>query len=249
MEKRLRAILLRALGLEGYLSLVSAVYIRLIRAGQMKRKYPELFFLRELVKPGFVCVDIGANVGYYSTFLSLHAGKEGHVHAVEPVDLFARIFKKNTRKFAMKNITLYQTALGGENKPIKMGTPVIDGVFRHGLTHVLDKEDADSMHTTYDVDMRVPDELFASLTRFDFLKCDVEGYEVFIMPHFMKTIGRFKPTIQMEISSAEHRKQIFDLFTPLGYRISRLQGNALQPMAEAEALHYGDSDLYFTPNA
>jgi hypothetical protein len=29
----------------------------------MKKKYPELFYLNQLIQPGFVCIDIGANVG------------------------------------------------------------------------------------------------------------------------------------------------------------------------------------------
>jgi FkbM family methyltransferase len=245
MEKKIRAILLQTLGLENYLSLVSRIYIRLIKMGFMKQKYPELFYLKQLVKPGYVCVDIGANVGYYSTFLSLYTGKQGHVYAVEPVDLFARIFKKNTQTFSLPNITLHQTALGGENKMIQMGTPMIDGVFRHGLTKVVNSTEATDMHT-YDVEMHIPDELFASLTRFDFLKCDVEGYEVFIMPHFMKTISKFKPLIQMEISSPENRKQIFDLFLPLGYSVCGLQNSTLQKMDITEAMKYEAGDFYFS---
>lgn len=247
MEKKIRALLLQTLGLDTYLSLVSDVYIRLIQMGLLKKKYPELFFLKELIKPDFVCVDIGANVGYYSTFLSLYSGKSGHVHAVEPVDLFARIFKKNVDTFALPNITLNQTALGSENKTIQMGTPMIDGVFRHGLTKVVDEKEAPTMHT-YNVEMHIPDELFSSLTRFDFLKCDVEGYEVFIMPHFIKTISRFKPLIQMEISSEENRKQIFDLFLPLGYSVCKLQNHSLQKMDTKEAMKYEAGDFYFSVN-
>lgn len=244
MEKLLRATLLQSLGHQKYLALVSDVYIRLIRNGFLKKKYPELFYLKELVKPGFVCVDIGANVGYYSVFLSQYAGKNGHVHAVEPVDLFAGIFSKNIASFGLGNVTLHHTALGGENKPIQMGTPVIDGVFRHGLTKVIDGN-TDTGMQTYEVQMRVPDELFSSLTRFDFLKCDVEGYEVFIMPHFLKTIERFKPVIQMEISTEENREQIFKLFAPLGYKIYGLKNNALVELSKEAALKYETGDFYF----
>lgn len=245
MEKQLRALLLDTLGHRKYLALVSDVYIRLIRSGFLKKKYPELFYLSTLVKPGFVCVDIGANVGYYSVFLSKYAGHNGHVHAVEPVDLFAGIFRKNINQFGLGNITLHQTALGGERKTIQMGTPVIDGVFRHGLTKVIDGNDTLVGMETYDVPMQVPDELFAKLTRFDFLKCDVEGYEVFIMPHFVRTIAKFKPTIQMEISSVENRQQIFDLFTPIGYEIYKLGEGALIKLTTPEALHYEGGDFYF----
>jgi len=244
MEKKLRAILLELLGLENYLSLVSDAYIRLIKLGLLKNKYPELFYLKEIIKPGFVCIDLGANVGYYSTFLSQYAHTNGHIHAVEPVELFAKIFKKNTKEFALDNITLYQTALGSENKNIQMGTPLIDGVFRHGLTKIVDVDEAKNMHT-YEVKMCIPDELFASLNRLDFLKCDVEGYEVHIMPHFMNTIGKFKPLIQMEISTEENRKQIFELFTSIGYKIYKLYKNYLQEMSNGEALKYESGDFYF----
>lgn len=244
MEKQLRALLLDALGHQKYLALVSDVYIRLIRNGFLKKKYPELFFLKQLVKPGFVCVDIGANVGYYSSFLSQYAGKSGHVYAVEPVGLFAGIFSRNISQFGVGNVTLYQTALGGEEKEIQMGTPVIDGVFRHGLTKVIDGEGASDMET-YTVLMKIPDVLFAELERLDFLKCDVEGYEVYIMPHFMKTIERFRPTIQMEISSTENRVAIFNLFLPIGYKICRLDSGALKDMSREEALNYEEGDFYF----
>jgi FkbM family methyltransferase len=101
-------------------------------------------------------------VGYYSVFLSKYSGETGRVYSIEPVPLFANVFLKNTFKHALNNITLYQTALGAENKKITMGTPTINGVFRHGLTKVLTDEnkDTDNMQT-YETDMRIPDELFA----------------------------------------------------------------------------------------
>ena len=244
MEKAFRALLLKLIGHKNYLLLVSGIYIRLIKASMLKQRYPELFYLKQLIKPGFVCVDIGANVGYYSTFLSTFTGANGHVYAVEPVDLFAGVFKKNAATFALNNITLYQTALGGEKRTITMGTPIIEGVFRHGLTKIVDEQEQGNLHT-YEVPMQIPDELFAGLSRFDFLKCDVEGYEVFIMPHFIQTLSRFKPVIQMEISSESNRNAIFNLLAPLGYRIFALKNNELAPLTPQEALVYESGDFYF----
>jgi FkbM family methyltransferase len=245
MEKKLRALMLQTLGTERYLSLVSQVYIRMIRAGMMKAKYPELFHLKQLIKPGFVCIDIGANIGYYSTLLSELCGKDGKVHAVEPVKLFQTIFTKNIRSFDCKNVTLHPVALGGSASTITMGTPMIDGVFRHGLTHVVEEsEDVSKMHT-YTVEMCEPDTLFANLERLDFIKCDVEGYEVYLMPHFVKIITRFKPLIQIEISSEDHRKTIMALFAPMGYKPYRLHNGAMEMLTEKEALAYNGGDFYF----
>jgi FkbM family methyltransferase len=245
MEKIVRAWLLKTLGTERYLSLVSQVYIRMIKAGMMRSKYPELFYLQTIVKPGFICVDIGANVGYYSTMLSRVCGSEGQVHAVEPVKLFQDIFTSNMRKFGCNNVTLYPVALGGERGSITMGTPIIDGVFRHGLTHVVEPgEDTTTFHT-YSVDMRTPDELFASLTRLDFIKCDVEGYEVVLMPYFSGILSRFKPTIQIELGSEDHRKAIINLLNPMGYKPYKLENDQLVLLPLEEAVVYSRGDFYF----
>jgi FkbM family methyltransferase len=245
MEKKLRALLLQALGTEKYLSLVSRIYIRLIKAGLMKSKYPELFYLEQLVQPGFICIDIGANVGYYSTLLSEFAGTAGHVHAVEPVALFQQIFNRNMKAFNCSNVTLHPVALGGEKGSITMGTPMIDGVFRHGLTHVVEAgERTENMHT-YTVNMCTPEELFLGLDRLDFIKCDVEGYETILMPHFMNILNRFKPLIQIELGSEEHRQSIVSLFASAGYKPYRLFNGNLHQLSSVEALLYSKGDFYF----
>jgi FkbM family methyltransferase len=244
MEKKLRSLLLKSLGTESYLGLVSSAYIRLISAGFLKDKYPELFYLKELVKPGFVCVDIGANVGYYSVFLSQHAGTEGRVYAIEPVPMFGNVFLRNTEKFALNNITLYRCALGSERKEVTLGTPMIDGVFRHGLTKIIENNQEENAQT-YSAQMEIADQLFEPLNKIDFLKCDVEGYEVILFPQMLRTLERCKPLIQIEISSEENRNKLMTLLQPLGYKVYKLQQNALVEMNTNEALQYEKGDFYF----
>jgi FkbM family methyltransferase len=245
IEKAIRSILLKTLGLEGYLSIVSDAYLRITNIGFLKTKYPELFFLKKIIKQGFVSIDIGANVGYYSTKISKLSGKNGHVYAIEPVPLFANVFKRNAHKFAVKNITLHQTALGNENKKIEMGTPIIDGVFRHGLTHVLNAQDDNSALATFEAEMKIPDELFANITKLDFIKCDVEGYEIYLFPYLINTINKFKPLIQIEISTTQNRKQIFDLLKPLGYKCFGLKNQHLVELTNDDIVNYTIGDLYF----
>lgn len=245
MEKLIRAWLLQALGTERYLNWVSQIYIMLIKAGRMRSRYPELFFIKEMVKPGFVCIDIGANVGYYSTMLSACAGTSGAVHAVEPVQLFQRVFNRNMKRFGCHNVVLHPVALGGNEGTITMGTPMVDGVFRHGLTHVVESgEDTRNLHT-YTVDMVTPSQLFATLSRLDFIKCDVEGYEMVLMPYFKPILERFKPSIQIELGSAEHRNGIYTLLKDLGYKPFRLSSGKLIGLSAAEVPLYDGGDFYF----
>lgn len=244
MEKAIRSLLIRLLGFENYLRLVSRIYLQLTRAGLLHNKYPELFYLTKLIKPGSTCIDIGANVGYYSVFLSHCTGVNGHVYAVEPVDLFARIFNSNTRALALDNITLHQTALGANNGKVRMGTPVIKGVLRHGLTHVLaDGEDSSNMKC-YDVPMHVPDELFGNLEKIDFIKCDVEGYEIHLFPHLMRTLHKHKPVLQIEISGTENVYAMLTMLKPVGYKPHGLQNDTLVPLTELEARNW-TRDFYF----
>lgn len=52
----------------------------------------EVAFLRCVLRPGCVFVDVGANVGYYSAVATSRVGPLGVVHAFEPVPcLFARL--------------------------------------------------------------------------------------------------------------------------------------------------------------
>jgi hypothetical protein len=86
--KQIRNILLQVLGLKLYLRLISKIYITCISLGMWKKKYPELFYLDSILKPGNTCIDIGANLGYYSTKMSKLVGISGKVYAIEPIPLF-----------------------------------------------------------------------------------------------------------------------------------------------------------------
>lgn len=248
MEKTIRQLLLKMLGLTNYLQLVSAMYIRAIRMGFLRKKYPEIFYLNQLIKPGFVCVDIGANVGYYSVQLSKLVYPDGHVYSVEPVPLFAKVFQHNCNRFAHKNVTLYQVALGAEQREVTLETPMMDGVFRHGLTRVVDGSSNPQGNASYKANMVIADDLFAGLEKIDFLKCDVEGYETILFPQMIKTIQRCKPIIQIELNNPENIFQLYELLNPLGYKWHVLNNTSLEPTDKAEALKIAAGDFYLLPH-
>jgi FkbM family methyltransferase len=154
------------------------------------------------------------------------------------------VFIRNTQRFALPNITLYRCALGSDRKMVTLGTPMVDGVFRHGLTKIIENDNTQNAQT-YQAQMEVADDLFAPLETIDFLKCDVEGYEVILFPEMIKTLARCKPLIQIEISSEENRDKLMKLLQPLGYKVFKLYNNSLQEMTYNEALQYEGGDFYF----
>lgn len=244
--KLLRKLLVKSLGFERYIRLVSRTYIVMVGAGFMQKKYPELFFLKKIIRPGFTCIDIGANLGYYSTFLSKLAGPTGKVLAVEPIPLFQEIWKENVKASGTDNLELLPYALGAENGTIKMGTPERNGLLHHGMTKVVSSA-SENYARFYDVAMVVPDELFATLERLDFVKCDVEGFEFQVFSNMQQVLAKHKPLIQTELNGDENRDKVIALLSGLGYQLCALSAdNKLKPVAGPEiAKHHGD--FYFKP--
>jgi len=220
----------------------------LVGSGMMQKKYPELFFLKKIIRPGFTCLDIGANLGYYSTFLSRLVGAAGKVMAVEPVPLFQEIWKENVKASGLANLTMWPYALGGQNTRIQMGTPERNGLLHHGMTKIMSSAQ-DNYARTYEVEMKIPDELFMNLNRLDFVKCDVEGYEYEVFRNMQETLRKFKPLIQTELNGTENRQQVKDLLTAIGYETYILSPNqTLLPCNNVLLKDHG-GDFYFKFNS
>jgi FkbM family methyltransferase len=77
---------------------------------------PNLFFLRDVMQSVYAnqgtFIDIGANTGQHSLFMSRHS-KE--VHAFEPWEPVLKRFRRMVEINAIKNITIYPFGLGNEN--------------------------------------------------------------------------------------------------------------------------------------
>lgn len=245
--KFIRKILVRILGIKRYLRLVSRVYIIAISMGWMRKKYPELFFLKRIIKPGNTVLDIGANLSYYSFFMTVCAGKQGKVFGVEPIPLFAEIWNKNMRRLKGYSYHLSVCALGTEPKEkVKMSIPVVDGVVRHGLTKVSDDGDNGNTALSFEVPMKNGDTLVNELgiASIQFIKCDVEGFEQYVIPSLTNTIQRDFPILQIELSGDENRRQVTDFLVNFSYQIFILKLDHLA-IIEKNDIFSVNQDFYF----
>ena len=64
------------------------------------------------VRKGDSVIDAGANVGAFTVPASVAVGSEGCVHSFEPVGTTAELLKQTIELGNLKNVTLYQVALG-----------------------------------------------------------------------------------------------------------------------------------------
>ena len=93
--------------------------------------------------------------------------------------------------------------------------------------------------------MKTPDEVFSGMSRIDYIKCDIEGYEVPVLPAMQHLIALARPILQIE-TIGENKTIIFNMLGSLGYKCFYLNGKVLTGMEQATDFSQGD--LLFIPN-
>ena len=243
----LKSILFRLLGMKNYLRVVSRVFFASYKAGRLKNNpdYHVHYYVKNLIKKGDTIIDIGGNLGYYTALFAEWTGPAGRVYTVEPVPIFRRVLQANTARY--DNVTVYPFALGNENgKKITMGVPTGHKHFRHGLTHVISEKGGGKYTHTFAAEMRRGSDLFADLDKLDYIKMDVEGYEIHILPEIKSVIEKHKPIIQVELGHGT-RSELIEFLKSMSYTPHIVRGEEMLPLAGNEKSARGD--LIFLPRS
>ena len=216
MSGLLHRILYRLLPLEGYLRVVSSLFFLWHRLGLGRRSeaLEYVYHLPRLVRAGDVCIDIGANLGYYARTLARLAGPEGRVYAVEPVAPVRKVLSRNLRRCVNTEIIPY--ALGGEDRTVVLANDSARETGYLGTGRNFVKESGGRSDVEFVAEMRRGSGLFGGLERLDFIKCDVEGYELHILREMRTVLERHRPTVLIE-TGGENRPAVVRLFGELGY--------------------------------
>jgi len=120
--------------------------------------------------PGAVVVDAGANIGIYSQFLSRCVGLTGVVHSFEPSPENFERLQSAMRKLA--NVRLCQAAVGECSGRSKLY--VSDHL---NVDHRTYATEGDSRRAV-PIDIVALDDYFKPGQRVDFIKMDIQGYEL-----------------------------------------------------------------------
>jgi len=173
--------------------------------------YEKVLYLLSIGK-GDVVFDIGANLGYYTFLFSKLAGPKGCVHAFEPVPRTYEKLLTNTQ--TCKNLRLNNVAAG--EKRIKSEI-CYDSHDLEKASLLAPPHETDSS-TTVEI---IPLDTYideADLHRLDFVKCDVEGYELHALRGMEQTLRRFHPELSLEVTlPLNERKALLSFLQDIGY--------------------------------
>ena len=146
------------------------IYRLCYRAFKAYTDRAERRLLKRILLPGAVVVDAGANIGIYSQFLSRCVGLTGVVHSFEPSPENFERLQSAMRKLA--NVRLCQAAVGECSGRSKLY--VSDQL---NVDHRTYATEGDSRRAV-PIDIVALDVYFKPGQRVDFIKMDIQGYEL-----------------------------------------------------------------------
>ena len=167
--------------------------------GEYERVITEI--ISAIVRPGDVCLDVGANFGWYTTLLHRLVGARGAVHGFEPQpDVFLKLKQNWILSNRPNNVFLNETALGDAVKTVEIhrfkNEPTgHSSLAAHGA-HEFEK---------FAVPMTTLDSYLEAreINQIDFVKVDVEGAELmFLNGANCLFEQKMPPLIVMEMAKA-----------------------------------------------
>src|SRR5450432_1840645 len=244
---RIRKMLLYSLGGRRYIRKITGSFQTLYKTGRLVVDYQDIYFLKNLVRPGDQCIDIGAHLGYFTLELSRLAGNNGHVYAIEPMSKFFNVLKGMVENRGLKNITLYPYAMGGEAGFVEMGIPRVNNMKKFAYARVIRSSTFLEYVESEQVKNVYGDELFRYLPGVDFIKCDVEGLEIAVFRSFIEIIRKHQPVILCELGDPQERKRLLDLLIPFSYGIYYLKNKKLKALDPDGDVKPVSHNHYFIP--
>jgi FkbM family methyltransferase len=177
--------------------------------GEYSEGEVELF--RQLVQPGQVIVEAGANLGAHTLFLAQAVGPTGVVFAFEPQRIVFQTLCANLALNEIMNVVARQAALGQE--PGTTLVPAID----YSQSGNFGRLELGQWQTGEAVEVQTLDQL--NLPNCHLIKVDVEGMEAAVLEGARLTIERSRPILYVENDRQDRSRDLIALIQSLGYRL------------------------------
>ncbi|GAA4869291.1 FkbM family methyltransferase [Actinomycetospora straminea] len=174
----------------------------------------EILGLADLVDPGDVCLDVGAEFGLYTHVLADLVGPGGAVHAFEPQRGAHRALRLGVRAAGLTWVHLHRVALGAVPGTAELSVPRRRGLPVHGRAFLTAGACDDGPNREFPrqrletVAVETLDTAVADLVpgRLALVKADVEGAEGALLDGGAATLADHRPHLLLEIEDRHTRK-------------------------------------------
>jgi FkbM family methyltransferase len=189
-----------------------------------------LAVMADLLRPGDVFVDVGANIGLMSVFAARLVGDAGKVFAFEPHPETCGILDENIRLNGCSNIEVSRMAIGSKPGHARI---YIRRDANRGEASLIQPETLDRSPETseegLEIELTTLDAFFADKVPAHMIKLDIEGYELEAMEGARGLLTSEQPpmlivecSVSRENTFGESTDALWDFLMELGhYRIFR----------------------------
>jgi FkbM family methyltransferase len=175
--------------------------------------------VREFVKPGDTVLDCGANFGYNSVVLGKRLDNQGLLVAFEPQRIIYQQLNGNLILNNIFNAITYNAAIGAVNSTVTMRHVDYNQPWVNiGDTSVGEGGEEVAVIKLDDLELEAA----------NFMKVDVQGYELFLLQGAETVLKTYQPDLFIEIEPHQLEKfntapdQIITYLKDLGYSIYRI---------------------------
>jgi len=170
----------------------------------------EIALFRELIEPGQLVIDVGANIGAHTVWMARQVGNTGRVVAFEPQRLIYQTLCANIALNSLTNVDAHCIALGanyGEAQLPELNPEAENnfgglGIKGHSYGETIGVIPLDG----------------ANIRRPSFMKIDVEGCEHDVLMGARRTIEEYQPLLYVEYDREAERKLVGNyILKQLGY--------------------------------
>ena len=185
---------------------------------------PELqLAIADLVQPGMIVYDVGANIGYVSTLLARRVSERGRVFAFEalPDNLERLRFNLELSGFS-RIVDVLPVAVVDGDGPVRFLVGPSGGMGKV-------RGSAGRQDVSYTEELEVTG---ISLDSFVYqkrnpapqvIKMDIEGGETLALSGMRRLLNETHPLILLELHGPEAARHAWDILNEAGYRIYRMQ--------------------------
>lgn len=171
----------------------------------------EVALFRQLVKPGQIVIEVGANMGSHTVFFAKAVGPKGAVLALEPQRELLQILCANVALGGLGNVHTYHAAAG--RQPGRTTVPRVDYGAEGNFGGVAVGGSAGGEPVPV-----MPLDAFR-LKACHFIKIDVEGMEGEVITGADATIRSQRPVLYLENDRREQSASLIKQLFALDYRL------------------------------
>jgi len=171
----------------------------------------EVDIFAQLLGPGNVVVEAGANFGAHTVAMAQMVGPQGAIYAFEPQRLVYQVLTANIALNSLPNVFTMHAGLGAQDGSVRV--PILDPAHGHNFGgfsiggHPHGEE----------VPLLTVDSMRLAQCRM--IKVDVEGMEYEVLEGARETIARLRPVLYVENDRPDLSPRLISLIQAMDYRL------------------------------